>query len=276
MRALSLAWLLSCSGVALAGRMCTLEGVNCFSELSSAAARSNWSDYRTLLQKFSQNWTAAMAMRTYVYDWWHPGLPHGIGCAALDRLGSDGGEVGKPVCDPDALLSGPCHVISVGSNGDAAFEIDVHRRAPHCEIDTFDGTLIGTRQALRENIPSYVRFHAENWGRESWRHFIGKNISLLKIDCEGCEVQALPPYLENIPTQQIVIEVHGCVFAKKIPAPMAAVDRMHSVMAHLQKAGFRIFAKDNNILFSDGTCIEYSLTLAPPKGHLRRQHAHAG
>ena len=156
-------------------------------ELAAAAAKGNWSWYRSVLDQHAHrnSWGAAVAMRVYLYDWHHPGVPHGVGCAELERLGASGGEAGKPVCDVQSVLAPPCLVVSVGSNGDTAFEADVHRRAPHCVIETWDGTLTGRRQRLRERIPSFVHYHAENWGAQSWRRYADRSVSLFKMDCEG-------------------------------------------------------------------------------------------
>lgn len=240
--------------------------------LAMAAARSDWPAFRrTLEQRTSKgSMDATAAMRAYFYSYWHPGKPHGIGCTDLEHLGSDGGNAGKAVCAPQKLLdaASPCQVISVGSDGDAAFEMDVHARAPHCNIDTFDGTLTGPyRAALRKRLPEYVRFHAENWGLHSWRRFanLTGGVALLKIDCESCELDALPAFLANVDTRQVVVETHGCQLSKRASSGAAhthtldAVDKYHAFMTRLWDLGFRIFAREDNILWSDGTCIEFSL-----------------
>ena len=241
---------------------------NCSHILTTAAQRLDYVAYQNMLSL--QKLSPQLAMRSYFQDWWHPGRPHGAACAELERVGAAGGEAGKALCDPEQLFAAPtCHVVSVGSNGDAAFETDVLGRAPHCRIETFDGTLIGERQALRANLPSAVEFHDENWGSQSWRRFKGREVTLLKIDCEGCELAALLNFVARVPTRQIVMEVHGCLLAKSRSVqhtfasgssdPLTLVGHIHHLMYGLYSAGYRVFANEPNILFSDGTCLEVSL-----------------
>ena len=93
--------------------------------------------------------------RAYLQSLWHPGAPGGSSCAELKRLGPPG-DGGKILCAPAKLLaqsSSECHVLSVGSNGDATFEESIHAIAPSCRIDTFDGTL---DDAKRSRLPSFV------------------------------------------------------------------------------------------------------------------------
>ena len=207
--------------------------------------------------------SVALLMKCYLQDWWHAGEPHGESCGSMQRLGT-GGEPGKVVCRPDQLLAdASCLVISVGSNGDAAFERHVHSRAPRCQIETWDGTMRGSREGLRSRLPSYVKFHDANFGEGSWRSYADRNVSLLKIDCEGCELDALLPFVRHVPPQQIVMEAHGCTpYGARSPYRGSAIerlDRLHRLMMGLHTAHFRVFASENNLLYSDGTCIEYSL-----------------
>lgn len=240
---------------------------------AAAAAQLDYTQYRAIMENSSIRYNPSQLGRSYFYYWWNAGLPHGVGCSKPYRLGSKG-EAGKVVCNPDELLSArPCRVVSVGSNGDAAFEADVHERAPHCQLDTFDGTLVGEREHLRANIPSYVTFHPENWGANSSWQFDGRHIALLKLDCEGCELVALLNALGQWEIQQIVVEVHGCFilspsrawlpvrrqYAPGVSKPLQLLDLMHAFMMGLHSAGYRIFAKEPNILTSDGTCVEFSL-----------------
>ena len=261
--------------------------------LAAAASRTDYASYRrTLAQRVATGALGASgAMRAYCYNWWHPGKPHGIGCGELEHVGGDGGNAGKALCAPQKLLerASPCHIISVGSDGDAAFEADIHERAPHCRIDTYDGTLVGPhRSALRKRIPPYVHFHAENWGRETWREVANLTagsgrggdgavgVAILKMDCESCELDALPQLLEHVPVTQIVVETHGCQYGKHgraktgtagasgadSVAALSGVDEMHKLMTSLWQLGYRVFAREDNILWSDGTCIEFSLMRA--------------
>ena len=49
-----------------------------------------------------------------------------------------------------------------------------------------------------------------------------RGLTLLKIDCEGCEFVGLLPFLRHTPTQQVVVEVRGCLVTKSISARQAA------------------------------------------------------
>ena len=95
------------------------------------------------------------------------------------------------MCEPDVTLAAPCQVVSIGSNGDASFESDIHKFAPHCKIDTWDGTLVGHRSRLRRALPSYVNFRPRNMDSESWRAYAQHakaapvHVNILKVDCEG-------------------------------------------------------------------------------------------
>ena len=72
--------------------------------------------------------------------------------AEAARIGGGENQDGsKMVCDMSKTLlaRGPaCRVISVGSNGQTRFEADVHKAAPLCAIDVFDGTLTGSREKV--------------------------------------------------------------------------------------------------------------------------------
>jgi hypothetical protein len=140
-----------------------------------------------------------------------PRLKDAAGSNATDYI-KDGSKV---LCNVKSSLQSPCHVFSVGSNGDASFETAVHELAPDCQIDTFDGTLIRHGQTeLVDNLPAFLRFHPINWGRQS----IGNvtqilegvpSLSVLKIDCDGCEYETLMPFLATVCTDQVVVEVHA-------------------------------------------------------------------
>eukprot|EP00320_Phaeocystis_rex_P000845 CAMPEP_0119099848 /NCGR_PEP_ID=MMETSP1178-20130426/185295_1 /TAXON_ID=33656 /ORGANISM="unid sp, Strain CCMP2000" /LENGTH=299 /DNA_ID=CAMNT_0007083831 /DNA_START=84 /DNA_END=979 /DNA_ORIENTATION=- len=282
-------------------------------ELVRAAWASNYPAYRHLLKRFEIA-NHNLAMKTYYQDWWNPGQPHGTNCAHTERLGivdwPGAGLEAKVVCEPERLFAAPCNVLSVGSNGDAGFEVDVRRRWPHCQITTMDGTLVDSytrgswhnRSHLRAQLPAWLRFIPENFHPGSWAHFAGTaemsllkmdcegcelipenfhpgswahfagtaEMSLLKMDCEGCELESLLPFLKRVPVRQIVVEVHGCqhpdVDSLRAPSRFAAVemwlrevDKQHHLMAGLARKGYLIFASEPNKIWSDGTCIEFSL-----------------
>jgi hypothetical protein len=132
-------------------------------------------------------------------------------CTRTVRLGP-AGEGGKVMCDVGQLsASASCLVLSVGSNGQVEFETAVHSHLPNCSIDVWDGTLTGTRARLRKALPGYVRFVPTNFGGRTWQHYrdAGRSaVGVLKIDCEGCEWRDLAPWLDNVCTSQLLVEMH--------------------------------------------------------------------
>lgn len=95
----------------------------------------------------------------------------------------------KVICDPPTLLrqgqgkDEECIVVSVGSNGDASFERHVHLLAPHCRVDTHDGTL---DLAAKAKVPAYVRLVEENFRADSWRTYVNTSANLLLNGQAGC------------------------------------------------------------------------------------------
>jgi len=129
-------------------------------------------------------------------------------CKNQHRLGPEG-EGGKVICETAMLRSVDCLLVSVGSNGQVEFESAVHTLAPHCKIDIWDGTLNGGRMKLRRAIPSYATFIPSNFNAATWQHYQNySRVDVLKIDCEGCEWRDLEPWLNNVCTSQLLIEMH--------------------------------------------------------------------
>jgi hypothetical protein len=78
------------------------------------------------------------------------------------------------------------------------------------------------------------------------------NVSVLKIDCEGCELdafntQCFPSHGGAV--QQILMEAH---FDGK-------PERMHRLFNFLVDSGYAIVSKEANIQYSDGSAVEFSL-----------------
>lgn len=242
-----------------------------------------------------QRWSS-FDVKKYLQNNWHAGAPAGASCSKLRRIGLYG-DGGKAVCKIDQLLaSEPCRVVSVGSNGEPSFERAIHTIAPHCRIDTFDGTLVGGRQQLRDNLPAYVQFYPENVDSETWRRYSnashGGRLNLLKMDwyclsprtrgsthrcsfprlplcvcsgSEGCEFEALPPLVQNVCIDQLLLEVHGCEDKRqpKTSKPFGRLMRVHQLMKQLDGL-YRIFHSEPNVVYSDGTCVEYSFIRRVP------------
>jgi hypothetical protein len=202
-------------------------------------------------------------------------------CEDEIRLGTDVVNIGdgpKFVCGSSVLAStAECIVYSIGSNYDFSFENAVHTLAPHCEIHTFDGTLPLEERSLPEKLEDR-NIHFHNWniiakcGVAQQRYFrdqswfdipvlcvsetlqkLGhglKTVNWLKVDCEGCEFDVVPKFLESsIEIHQILMEVHG-VNATKIAG----------LFQSLHAADMMIFHKERNQWGCNGySCVEFSL-----------------
>lgn len=210
---------------------------------------------------FRQRWGQ---LRDYLQTHWHAGGPTGTSCGRLERLGGSG-DGGKAVCAVAGLMEPPCVVVSIGSNGDASFEREVLAKGPSCTVYTFDGTLTGQRAHLRHRLPlDDARFHfiAENMDSNHTSASLARRgitrISLLKVDCEGCEDTALLPLLRAVHVEQLLLEVHGCIWAERV-GEAAALTKVDTLMnGLLREHRMRVFHAEPNILWSDGTCSEYS------------------
>lgn len=191
---------------------------------------------------------------------WHPGEPRGASCANLVRYGNDG-DGGKMVCDAEGVLQRQreCLIVSVGSNGDVSFETAMRSLAPHCAVHIYDPTLTPEKRA---RIPSWATFYNEPFNATTVLKpaYKGKSIAILKIDCEGCEFDALGPWSRHTCTDLIIPEVHGCAEDANAPkSPLERIVRTHTLMSTLEKNGYRVYSAEMNLLASEHTCVEYGL-----------------
>ena len=202
-------------------------------------------------------------VRHYFQLNWQAGLPAGGNCATLVRVGGPGDGV-KAVCADGDAWGNDCHVVSVGSDGDAEFERGVHALAPHCRIDTHDGTLTGRRAALATRLPPYVTFRSRNFHRGSWQHYARqhRHITVLKIDCESCEFDVLAPWVANVCTDQILLELHA--FTPRPVHPLTRLLRAHALLVQLHQAQYAVVHAEPNIAYSDGSNIEFTLRRRTP------------
>ena len=130
-------------------------------------------------------------------------------CGESKRVGL-GGEQSKVLCGwSSKVFTAPCHIVSIGSNGGAKFETQMHALVPHYSLETWDGSLVGRRAGLRAALPNFTTFVPVNFGRTSWQTQTYTRLAVLKIDCEGCEMTALLPWLEHVCTDRILVEVHA-------------------------------------------------------------------
>ena len=182
-------------------------------------------------------------------DFWQKNWEPSYTCTALARLGRSG-DGGKWVCDPHTYLQqSPCVVYSFGSSGDFSFEEAVHAMAPACEIHTID-------PAPPSNPPPFLQYHqgtlGETFTPKSLMHQLGHtNVTLMKMDCEGCEFGALTPStlpLEGAAIQQILFEIHY----------QGDPSKTHTLFQTLSSLGYAIFSKEAN-LGAGGSCIEFSV-----------------
>ena len=176
----------------------------------------------------------------YFTSHWHPGRPQGLGCGKLERVGRSG-DGGKAICldaSPPAT-SVPCAIISIGSNGEFSFENSMHQLAPHCDVHTFDGTMNTTdRQALlKRTKPTWVHFHPQNidpGSRTEVQGLLGRkalHVWALKMDCEGCEVEALLPLMGVLCIDLILLEIHVKTLEQLAPTQrmLESINRTHGL-----------------------------------------------
>lgn len=177
-------------------------------------------------------------------------------CDVTERVGlmSDGG---KFICDPHRIPK-DCLIYSIGSNNDWSFEENAYNLLG-CEIHTFDHTIDPV------NMPKFVNFH--KWGLGAWNStddilislpniidklgHTNRAIDILKVDCEGCETEAIRPLFQmkswrtNPPIRQINIEFHWHRYTD-LELLRAATDN-----------GYVIFMKEANPF--GRCCYEFSL-----------------
>lgn len=206
---------------------------------------------------------------------WEPNFS----CIRSTRLGPPG-DGGKWVCDPHtirAMYAGPaaglkrssCIVYSVGSNDVYDFEVAVHQTLPDCDVHVFDFTVASPHP------PPYVTYHSMGLGAsdvgvfsrlESIIYQLGHDddfIEVLKIDCEGCEYEAVfpvLPLLRNV--RQLLLEVHSSV-------PPTA---FHEFFLAMSDAGWVVTSKEPNTQYGRGSGVEYAfLKLAWDTKALRQE-----
>jgi len=184
---------------------------------------------------------------------WHPS----VRCIADMRIGPAGDD-GVWLCDPDCLLiKHNCTVFVIGSSTDFVFEHAISGYG--CNTHTFDHTLPDV------TVPDHVTLHrigasiksTNNLAKiESMFHIANmssdKKIDILRLDCEGCEYLVLKDpatllFLANH-VVQLQVEIH-----------FKGSQETEALAQALTDAGFRVFAKEPNLKWSDGGCIEYAL-----------------
>ena len=211
---------------------------------------AGWWDSRTF---------AEWDFQDYLLHTWHPGAPRGASCADLRRFGNDG-DGGKMVCDAREVLSrhaDGCLIVSVGSNGDTSFEVAMRALNPACEVHIYEPAMTA---GMAKTIPKWAKLYEEPFGPDTADkpEYANRSIAILKIDCEGCEFEAMPTWLTRTCTELVLTEVHGCLNG----LTMSVADRMrrfHGLMSATEAAGYKVFSSEVNLLAPSPTCMEYGL-----------------
>lgn len=214
-------------------------------------------------------WTT-FDLKHYLQNFWQPGEPLGASCEHLVRLGSVG-DGGKLACNPLALgtagtegtslaAGSPCLVVSVGHNSEASFEAAVESLAPTCDVHTIDPMLASPAARTAFVGSSSHRFaFGERFSAASASlpRYAGKRVALLKLDCEGCEAEALLPWVRATCTEQILVEVHTMSWPADAQ-PLKRLLRTHKLLSALEPE-YAVFSATPNMLAGEGMVIEYGL-----------------
>lgn len=166
-----------------------------------------------------------------------------------------------------------CLVYSVGSQNKIEFEMIV-KKIMGCETHTFDPTVwdfigedyaefhrwgIGEDGVVAEAGPEL------RWTGKGLETIVkelghqGRAIDILKIDCEGCEWQSIPPLFDaiaagRITVHQIQIEMHMHLMGK-----VTTTEEREIFFEKMDAAKMRIFHKERNQWGCDGyLCLEYA------------------
>jgi hypothetical protein len=202
-------------------------------------------------QKENMNNAISESGRAYFQSHWEPSWK----CEFEERIGNFG-DGGKWVCDANSLKEkkGNCHIISIGSNNDFSFEVEVHNYFPQCKISVFDHTV------SNPSPPPYVDYFSFGLGSENNLPIITletafqkagvspeDGVDILKIDCEGCEYDVYPQFISTkYFISQILIEIHFRNSAS-----------VHKMFQSLTSNNYVVFHKESNTIGCSGDCVEY-------------------
>jgi len=194
-----------------------------------------------------------------------PGDGRKITCLHHPDIGPEG--IHQPNLKP-----GGCLLISIGSNADFTYEIQMHQNLPNCDIHTYDPTVFEDRlptERKQEILKNFrTTFHLEGLGDKVslWtadgvqaqtdvvtkpltvmmEELNRKHISILKVDCEGCEFQAffddIFPAMKagKLEINQLLIELHAVKFEE--------INLISDFMLAADAAGLRLFSYEYNPL----------------------------
>jgi hypothetical protein len=192
----------------------------------------------------------------------------------------------KQKASSSSSSSSSCLVYSVGSHNDIEFEMGIDDLLPGCETHTFDPTL---------RVPflgdAYSTFHPWGLGQDgvtvtyndntfvtqSFMNMfralghVGRRLDILKVDCEGCEYDAMVPLFEamvrnEIQVDQLLIEIHTPFRAE----PEKQWKLLLELFVAADRAKMRIFHKERNPSCNGYNCVEYAFA---SEDFLRRANA---
>lgn len=231
----------------------------------------DWAEMKTAYHReIKKYWTAdprftpnSNLTSHFYYQWlWEPNFS----CPHAERIGY--GEGGKWICNVDAISAQEkCTMISIGSNNDFSFELEVLKRIPHCEIHVFDHT-IKNPSRLPKNLINYhsigLAEKTEVIGNDTFMGLQdihkdilkGQDIDILKIDCEGCEWSTYKSWFsrESPFARQVLLEVHKGDATKSPFFSFMAENHYVTTM------------KEPNVAFSvgDDLCLEFAFLKLHP------------
>lgn len=212
-----------------------------------------------------------------VYDVFEPEWD----CELQDRVGKPFGDGGKFMCGLPAIAADDkCLVYSVGSHGEVEFEKAMLLRTA-CEVHTFDPTVELTEHHTRlhpHEVPPGQEAWAANRSINAYKWGLGdaradfslgqlmplrdimdqlqhthRPITVLKVDCDGCEYKAFASVFKacaagELVIDQLLVELHSLNF-----------EWVRGFFDGADACGLRLFHKERNHWGCNGyTCVEFS------------------
>ena len=194
-------------------------------------------------------------------------------CPDIELVGSFHDGV-KWVCGLRRMRKG-CIIYSFGSNGDDQFESDILKKTS-CEVFTFDPTMSSEQEKMLSpsvhknflgiGLAEYdgvmkiggIEREVRNLRTimEDLKH---ERIDILKVDIEGAEYDVFEElFSSGFPdVDQILVEVHAFTHLQQLNKDGSVVQnpsklrvRLDRFFEILEKAGFRLFHKEINVLWS--------------------------
>ena len=86
---------------------------------------------------------------------------------------------------------------------------------------------------------------------------------LLAAAGEGCEHNCVPPWVDHVCTDQIMVEVHTVYAAPYTTSPSGRVRMVNNLLHHLDARGYDVFAIEPNPVYPEN-CWEWSLVRRTP------------